>query len=103
MYLASSDYSRFEVPRKIINYENLKISNRNAIRVWVDRPILGQDFGYGDRDIFDLYLIGRVDDSSLVELDSFPISVFVLILKNGENDRENIDSFINLAWANLYE
>lgn len=73
------------------------------MRVKIDKPLVGQDFGYGDQDIDELFLIPRYTHTILLQKGNYPIAVHVLIHKKGETDLSNFDKFINIAWASLYD
>ena len=103
LFLSSYEYVEFEMAREIRNFRKEKINNRNTLVIEIDKPIIGQKYGFFDKDIYTLYLINRVDENSFDRLDSFPIDVYVLISKNPEVIiPKNLSEMQNIAWACLY-
>lgn len=104
LYLSSYDYTEFEVPRRILNYQKRKIDNRNVLSVEIDEPVIGQKYGFGGIDINTLYLINRVDENAFEKLDSFPIDVHVCIPKRPQDHTPaSLSDMQNIAWASLYD
>jgi len=103
MYLFSQDYANFSIPNEIIDYSTWRIGERHALKITVKDAIIGQQFGYGGQDLDTLYLLGRFDDMEVIEMKQFPIHVHVLIPKKGTIDKENLENFMNIGWALIYD
>lgn len=51
LYLSSYEYDDFESPKEILQYHKTIIGDRNVMVVDVDKPLIGQKYGYGGSDI----------------------------------------------------
>lgn len=104
LYLSSYEYSDFEMPRKVLQYQRTKLDDRNALVIEVDKPLIGQKYGLLGNDITKFYLVNRVDENAFNKLNKFPIDVHVLIVKNPETINPSSKSELqNIAWACLYD
>lgn len=105
LYLSSYEYNDFEIPKRVLRYYKAVIDNRNILTIEVDKPLTGQQYGWGGEDIKKFYLVNRFkDDEDLLEkLDKFPIHIHVLITKDSGNlNPSSLSELQNIAWACLY-
>ena len=104
LYLSSYEYSDFEIPRKVLRYQRIKLDDRNALIIEVEKPLTGQKYGLLGNDITKFYLINRFDENAFDMLNKFPIDVYVLIVKNPEAiNTSSLSELQNIAWACLYD
>jgi len=50
LYLSSYEYNDFEIPRKVLQYQKIKLDDRNALVIEVDKPLIGQKYGLLNKD-----------------------------------------------------
>jgi hypothetical protein len=104
LFLTSDEYRDFSIIRKVIYYEKMVIDNRNVLKIIVNEPLIGQNYGLGayDPDVF--YLINRHDEDAFDKLNVFPIAVHVLIIKSYTKlAPSSLDDLQHIAWACLYD
>ena len=106
-YLASSEGYNMEEPRRCWRVRRVATPGRDDfLLVKIDPPLIGQNYGLGDRDV-DLVLIAtRHVGSSLFPINEWPIFVHVArpLIENPElHDRLRDDQFQLIAWAALYQ
>jgi hypothetical protein len=103
LYLSSYEYNDFAVPRKIIHFQKIILSNKNVLSIEVKEPLIGQKYGLLDTSITKLYLVNRFDEQAFDQLNNFPIDVYVLIMRNIKDiEPVNLQDLQNIAWACLY-
>lgn len=104
IFLSSYDYEEFYAPRKIVGFQKGVIANRNVLIAEIDTPVIGQKYGFGDKDITKVYLVIRFDDSLFEKLDTFPIDVYILIPHTHDkiHDNKSFKDFDNIAWGRIY-
>ena len=104
VYLSSYDYYSFQEPRQILHYQKIKVGNRNTLIVEVDRPLIGQKYGWEGNVITTFYLVNRVDENAFDKLDKFPIEVHVTATKTHKAATPtSLSELQNIAWACLYD
>lgn len=107
LYLSYFDPIIFNTPNKILEYQKTTIENRNVLTVKIEIPIIGQEYGYRDKDIYTLFLVNRFeeDESAFINLNKFPLFVHVLIpnIGNIEVGYTPLSQFVDVAWACLYD
>jgi hypothetical protein len=104
LFLSSYEYEDFATPRSVLQYRKTKIDDRNCLVVEVDKPLIGQKYGFLDCDVNTFYLVNRIDDSAFDTLNKFPIDVYVLIAKTPQIVNPiSLTELQNIAWACLYD
>ncbi len=106
LYLSSDEYNDFSEVKEILTSSKLIFDYRTVIVIEVDKPLIGQKYDWGSKDITKLYITNRFkQDIGLWEnFNKFPVYINVLIPKNPENI--NPISFLelkNIAWACIYD
>jgi len=104
-YISSTDYYEFEEPRKIIKYEKHVLNGLHCLIAWIDPPVLGQNYGWGERNIDKVILVPRFEEDALQQLKDFPIEVHVFVpadLSNPEQVRP-WKEMKNIGWVRLYK
>jgi hypothetical protein len=106
-YLASSEGYELEAPRQCWRIKRLVTNERNDfLLIKIDPPIIGQKFGLGGQDIFEVLVATRFSDDSLYPIKKWPVFVYVsrLLIENPELIESLSDNdFELIAWAELYE
>ena len=105
LYLSSDEYEEFALPRKCLELRHVKLNNRDCLLIKVDVPVIGQTYGFGERDVHNLLLVARFKDSHLRKLKRFPIDVHVFIPADLDNPsaEKPWDKMLNVGWATLYD
>ena len=104
LYLSSYEYNDFEIPRKVLQYQKIKLDDRNALVIEVDKPLIGQKYRLLNKDVTKFYLMSRVNESAFDKMNKFPIDVHVLIVKKPEIiNPSSLAELQNIAWACLYD
>ena len=104
LYISSYEFETFETSREILHFQKQLIDNRYTLVVEVDNPVIGQRYGFLDKDIYTLYLVSRFNELALDKLDRFPIDVHVFIQKSSIlPNKISISNMQNIAWACLYD
>ena len=105
LFLRSTDYALLEAPKQCFDLEPTEAHGHYGLWVKVDVPIIGQAFGFGEKDIYDLLLVARFDDNELRALNRFPTHVHVF-LPTEPGNRALIRPWRdmnNIGWACLYD
>lgn len=104
LFLSSSEYLDFACVRKIEMINISYIEDIQVLIVEVQEPLIGQGYGYGDKDIRKFYLQSRFAKVNFNEMHNFPIDVFVLIEKYSVSESpQSFKELRNIAWACLYD
>jgi hypothetical protein len=104
LYLSSDEYEDFKRVKEILQYQKIDIEHRSFMMAKIDIPLIGQKYGWGDKDIKTIYLTNRFEGDSIEKINRFPFYVHVLIPK--VSDSFGISSFsdlISIAWACIYD
>ena len=102
LYLVSDDYVDFQIVRTVQSYRHISIEGIEALEVITDIPLIGQRYGLGDFNPNTFYLVNRFKDNNLHNLNSFPIAVYVYIVKNKDVKYLTSNTLQLIAWAELY-
>lgn len=106
-YLASTESSRFEQPRRCKRLKRLRLENRDdLLLIEIEPPLIGQDFGLGANDIHIVAIAPRDKADSLFPIKVWPVYVHVArILSPSPMDRQSLNDneLETIAWAELYE
>ena len=105
-YLASSEGYGMDVPRRAWRVKRLFAPDRDdLLLVEIDPPLVGQQYGLGDRDIDLVVVASKHEGSSLFPITKWPAFVYVArpLIENPElRDKLQNDEFELIAWAGLY-
>ncbi len=102
-YLSSCEYPDFDIPREVIQYNKIRLDNRNLLIIEVDKHLIGQKYGLANANITKFYLVNRIDENAFEKLNKFPIDVHIMIVKNNTIiNPASLKELQNIAWGCIY-
>ena len=105
-YLASSEGYGLEIPRACHRIKRLAVTNRrDCLLISLEPPIVGQQYGLGDRDIACVVIAPRHAGSSLFPISTWPVFVHVARPLVADPElREVLDDgeLEEIGWAEIY-
>lgn len=105
-YLSSTESSNLAKPRACWIKGRITAGARDdSLLVQVDPPLVGQQYGLGDKDITDLILAPRLQGGSLFPISEWPLAVYIARplreeIKAGDTLSTNEVNMI--AWGEIY-
>ncbi len=105
LFLSSTDTIDFEVPRKILEINHLRMDETPVLHVRLDRPVAvfdQQPSGFVTNWVF---LTNRHigNENQIEHLESFPIEVYVLVPKQAKTLPTKLEDMRNIAWATIHK
>jgi hypothetical protein len=103
--MASTEGYGLEKPRRCAAIKRLGGDRRDDyLLVRIDPPLVGQDFGLGDRDVDEVIIATRHEGDSLFPVERWPVYVHVarLLVPSTGRDTIHADEMESIAWAELY-
>jgi hypothetical protein len=105
-YLTSSEGYALTQPHECRKIKRISTGCRNdLLLIKIEPPLIGQQYGLGDKDIDDLIIATRFQGDSLFPVKKWPVYVHLArpLIKGIENiDYIRDDEFEVIAWAELY-
>jgi hypothetical protein len=102
LYLSSYEYPDFDIPRTVNHFERMQLDGREVLAIEVEQPLIGQKYGWFDKDITTFYLVNRFEEGAFERLQQFPIDVQVYVMKSSTTILpHSLDELQQIAWACL--
>jgi hypothetical protein len=104
LYLLSYEYPDFDIPRTVNHFERMQLDGREVLVIEVEQPLIGQKYGWFDKDITTFYLVNRFEEGAFERLQQFPIEVQVYVMKSSTATLpHSLDELQQIAWACLFD
>jgi len=104
-FLSSTDSYEFEVPRECHLIKKMSgLTPEGCLYVEIDPPIIGQNYGLGDKDIDKVILVKRLENISINPINEWPAYVHIARPLQNFNEHKVItsDDIQMIAWGELY-
>lgn len=105
LYLGSKDYSVFLEPRiaTFVRFLEGPPHRCDFALLYIEPPIIGQEFGYGGKDIHFIVICPRYEGDDLHNISRWPFTVNVFIPKSLDKDPPQYKALYSDEWTHVAE